>query len=107
MVREAMEGSRAPGSVRVRVGASRGELLFLLEWEGVSSSPVLLPAEHSSLLYLSSLLEGLGGAEVLIDPGALDPGGSGLPVHVDVEGLVEAALSLSRLGWHSCPGGEA
>ena len=106
MVRET-EGSRAPGSVRVRVGAERGELLFLLEWEGVVSSPVLLPAEHSSLVYLSSLLEGLGGAEVLIDPVALDPVGSGLPGHVDVEALVEASLSLSRLGWHSCPGGEA
>ena len=23
------------------------------------------------------------------------------------EGLVDAALSLSKLGWHSCPGGEA
>jgi len=106
VVRE-MEGPQAQGSVRVRVGAARGGLLFHLEWEGVSSSPVLLPAEHSSLLYLSSLLEGLGGAEVLIDPGALDPDGSGLPGHVDVEALVEASLSLSRLGWHSCPGGKA
>lgn len=97
----------SPGAVRVRVGAVQGALRFALEWEGVPVAPVTLPAEHGSLLYLSSLLEGLGGAEVLIDPVALDPTACGLEPHVDVRGLVDAALSLSQLGWHSCPGGEA
>jgi hypothetical protein len=94
--------------ISIAVGALEGKLEVYLETAGEGApDPILVDPTYQGLMKLWGLFQLLGPVPVYLLPEVTDSRLTGLPEGFDVKGLISAAQTLGRGGWHSCPGGEA
>ena len=89
------------GALMVLASEGEFELRFDPKVEGLR-----FEANHQGLVGMAAVLEAIGG-RVYMTPSLTRPEVSGFPEGLDAKAFVEAACTLSQMGWSSQPGGEA
>ena len=89
------------GALMVLASEGEFELRFDPKVEGLRFEPT-----HQGLVGMAAVLEAIGG-KVYMTPSLSRPEVTGMPEEFDAKGFVEAAFTLSQMGWSSQPGGDA